>query len=179
MSRGNNERQIEAVSTLVKEAVELAHLDLRQRGVSIKLGNVPADVSILADKVQIQQVLLNSLRNAAEAVANQECREIALLTETNTRALQISVVDNGPGLPDEVRDKLFQPFVSTKKTGMGVGLSICHTIITAMMGISGVSPIPTGAPFFGLRYRLCLPSTRPTLKHSVYLNRYQVRSSDS
>ena len=107
---------------------------MRQRGISIRLGNVPADVSILADKVQIQQVLLNLLRNAAEAVANQESREIALLTEANAATLQISVVDNGPGLPDEIRDKLFQPFVSTKKTGMGVGLSICHTIITAHDG---------------------------------------------
>jgi two-component system sensor kinase FixL len=148
LSHGNNERQIEAVSPLVKEATELAHLDMRQRGVTIKLGNVPADVGILADKVQIQQVLLNLLRNAAEAVANQESREITLLTEANAGALQISVVDNGPGLPDEVRDKLFQPFVSTKKTGMGVGLSICHTIITAHDGHLWSEPNPDGGTIF-------------------------------
>ena len=148
LSHGNSERQIEAVSPLVKEAVELAHLDMRQRGVSIRLGNVPADVSILADKVQIQQVLLNLLRNAAEAVANQECREIALLTEASAATLQISVVDNGPGLPDEIRDKLFQPFVSTKKTGMGVGLSICHTIITAHDGHLWAEPNPDRGTIF-------------------------------
>jgi len=74
------------------------------------------------------------LRNAAEAVANQEHREIFLLPEASAGAVQISVVDNGPGLSDEIRDTLFQPFVSTKKTGMGVGLSICHTIITAHDG---------------------------------------------
>ena len=121
---------------------------MRQRGVSIRLGNVPADVSILADKVQIQQVLLNLLRNAAEAVANQEYREIALLTEANAATLQISVVDNGSGLPDEVRDKLFQPFVSTKKTGMGVGLSICHTIITAHNGHIRAEPNADGGTIF-------------------------------
>ena len=148
LSHGNNERQIEAVSPLVKEAVELAHLDMRQTGVTIRLGNVPADVGILADKVQIQQVLLNLLRNAAEAVADQESREITLLTEANATALQISVVDNGPGLPDEVRDKLFQPFVSTKKTGMGVGLSICHTIITAHDGHLWSEPNPDGGTIF-------------------------------
>jgi len=148
LSHGNSERQIEAVSPLVKEAVELAHLDMRQRGVIIRLGDVPADVSILADKVQIQQVLLNLLRNAAEAVANQECREIALLTETNAATLRISVIDNGPGLPDEVRAKLFQPFVSTKKTGMGVGLSICHTIITAHDGHLWSEPNPDGGTIF-------------------------------
>ena len=148
LSHGSSERQIEAVSPLVKEAVELAHLDMRQRGVTIILGSVPADVSVLADKVQIQQVLLNLLRNAAEAVANQECREIVLLTEANAGTLQISVVDNGPGLPDEVRDKLFQPFVSTKKTGMGVGLSICHTIITAHDGHLWSEPNPNGGTIF-------------------------------
>jgi two-component system sensor kinase FixL len=148
LSHGSSERQIESVSPLVKEAVELAHLDMRQRGVSIRLEYVPTDVSILADKIQIQQVLLNLLRNAAEAVANQECREIALLTEVNGSTLQISVVDNGPGLPDEVRDKLFQPFVSTKKTGMGVGLSICHTIITAHDGHLWSEPNPEGGTIF-------------------------------
>lgn len=102
LSRGNSERRIEAVSPLIKEAVELVHIDMRHRGVSIKLENDPADVHILADKIQIQQVLLNLFRNAAEAVANQECREIALLTEAGTAVVQISVVDNGPGLPDEI-----------------------------------------------------------------------------
>jgi two-component system sensor kinase FixL len=157
LSHGNSERQVEAISPLVKEAVELAHLDMRQRGVIIRLGDVPADVSILADKVQIQQVLLNLLRNAAEAVANQECREIALLTEANAGAVQISVVDNGPGLPDEIRDKLFQPFVSTKKTGMGVGLSICHTIITAHDGQLWSEPNPDGGTIF----RFTLPTASP------------------
>jgi two-component system, LuxR family, sensor kinase FixL len=148
MSRGKSERRIEAVSPLINEAVELALIDVRQRGVSIRLGKVPADVSILADKVQIQQVLLNLLRNAAEAVANEECREIALLTEASAAAIQISVVDNGPGLPEEIRDKLFQPFVSTKRTGMGVGLSICHTIITDHDGRLWAEPNPEGGTIF-------------------------------
>ena len=159
LSHGNSKRQIEAVSPLVKEAVDLAHLDTRQRGVGIKLGNVPADVSILADKVQIQQVLLNLLRNAAEAVANQECREVALLAEANAATVQISVVDNGSGLPDEVRDKLFQPFVSTKKTGMGVGLSICSTIITAHDGYLWSEPNPDGGTIF--RFTLPIASALP------------------
>jgi two-component system sensor kinase FixL len=158
LSRGNDERRIEPVSTLVKEAVELAQLDMRQRGVSIRLGNVPADVSILADKIEIQQVLLNLLRNAAEAVANQESREIALLTEANAATLQISVVDNGPGLPDEVRNKLFQPFVSTKKTGMGIGLSICHTIVTAHDGHLWADPNPDGGTIF--KFTLPIASAR-------------------
>jgi len=157
VSRGNSQRRIEAVSPLLKEALELALFDMRQRGVSIRLGSVPGDVRILADKIQIQQVLLNLLRNAAEAVANQEHREIALLTETSAAAVQISVVDNGLGLPDEIRDKLFHPFVSTKTTGMGVGLSICHTIITAHDGRLWAEPHPDGGTIF----RFTLPIAPP------------------
>lgn len=168
LSHRNSERQIEAIAPLVKEAVELARLDMRQRGVSIRLGNVPGDVSILADKVQIQQVLLNLLRNAAEAVANQESREIALLTEANAATLQISVVDNGPGLAGEVRDKLFQPFVSTKKTGMGVGLSICHTIITAHDGHLWSEPNPDGGTI--LRFTLPIASARFLSKNNSVRN---------
>ena len=97
VSRGNSQRRIEAVSPLLKELLELALFDMGQRGVSIRLENTPADVRILADKIQIRQVLLNLLRDAAEAVANQEHREISLLTEASAGAVQISVVDNGPG----------------------------------------------------------------------------------
>jgi len=159
VSRGNSQRRIEAVSPLLKELLELALFDMGQRGVSIRLENTPADVRILADKIQIRQVLLNLLRDAAEAVANQEHREISLLTEASAGAVQISVVDNGPGLSDEIRDTLFQPFVSTKKTGMGVGLSICHTIITAHDGRLWAEPNPDGGTIFGLLCRRLPPIT--------------------
>ena len=109
----------------------------------------------LADKIQIQQVLLNLLRNAAEAVADQERRDIALFTEVRDDIVRISVVDNGPGIPEEVQAKLFQPFVSTKKTGMGVGLSICHAIIAAHDGSLWAEPNPDGGTIF----RIKLPTT--------------------
>ena len=100
---------------------------------------------------------MNLLRNAAEAIADQESREIALLTELlRDETVQISVVDNGPGLSDEVKAKLFQPFISTKKTGMGVGLSICHTIIAAHDGRLWAEPNPEGGTIF----RLTLPTAR-------------------
>lgn len=154
VSRGDSEKRIEAVMPLVKEAAELALLGTKQKGVSIRVEDDLADAVIVADKIQIQQVLLNLLRNAAEAVADQERRDIALLTEMRGEAVQISVVDNGPGLPDEVRARLFQPFVTTKKTGMGVGLSICHTIITAHNGRLWAEPNPEGGTIF----RLILPT---------------------
>jgi two-component system sensor kinase FixL len=135
VSRGDTEKRIEFLPPLLKEARELALLGTRQRNIPIHLENNIPDVSVIVDKIQIQQVLLNLLRNAAEAIAGQEDGKIVLAAADHTDGMvEISVSDNGPGLPEEIRAKLFQPFMSTKKTGMGVGLSICHTIITAHNG---------------------------------------------
>ena len=152
-SRRDTEKRIEPIPPLLKEAAALALVGTRQKGIVIKIDNDIADVPVLADKIQIQQVLLNLLRNAAEAVADQEHREIALLTEASDGEVQISVVDNGPGLPEEVQAKLFQPFVSTKETGMGVGLSICHNIVTAHNGRLWAELNPDGGTIF----RVTLP----------------------
>ena len=152
-SRRDTEKRIEPIPPLLREAAALALVGTRQKGIVIKIDNDIADVPVLADKIQIQQVLLNLLRNAAEAVADQEHREIALLTEASDGEVQISVVDNGPGLPEEVQAKLFQPFVSTKETGMGVGLSICHNIVTAHNGRLWAELNPDGGTIF----RVALP----------------------
>lgn len=155
VSHGECEKRIEPVSPLVKEAAELVLLGTKDRGIGVNVvQNDLEGVAVVGDKIQIQQVLLNLLRNAAEAIADQECREIDVLTEVRDGNVQISVVDNGPGLPDEVKAKLFQPFVSTKKTGMGVGLSICHTIIAAHDGRLWAEPNPEGGTIF----RLTLPA---------------------
>ena len=154
VSRGESEKRIEAVSPLVREAAELVLLGTKQKGVSIRVEDNLADAVILADKIQIQQVLLNLLRNAVEAVADQEHRDVTLITETYDGMVRISVIDNGPGLPDDVRARLFQPFVSTKKTGMGVGLSICHNIVTAHDGRLWAEVNPEGGTIF----RLTLPA---------------------
>ena len=148
VGRGDAERRVEQVSSLIKEAVELALLGTRQRGIRIRVEDTLGEATILADKIQIQQVLLNLLRNAAEAVADQEVRDIALAGETADGNVRISVADNGPGLPEEIRGRLFQPFVSTKKTGMGVGLSICHTIVAAHNGRLWAEPNPGGGTIF-------------------------------
>ena len=154
VSRGDSEKRIEAVSPLVREAAELALLGTKQKGVSIRVEDNLEDAVILADKIQIQQVLLNLLRNAVEAVADQEHRDVALIAETHDGMVRISVIDNGPGLPDDVKARLFQPFVSTKKTGMGVGLSICHDIVTAHDGRLWAEVNPEGGTIF----RLTLPA---------------------
>jgi len=84
--------------------------------------------------VQIQQVLLNLIRNALEAMESSAERILAIDAATKDGILEIRVSDTGPGLPPEVAEKLFQPFVTTKSRGMGVGLSICRSIIEAHGG---------------------------------------------
>jgi two-component system, LuxR family, sensor kinase FixL len=154
VSRGDSEKRIEAVSPLVKEAADLVLLGTKQKGISIHVEDKVRDAAVLADKIQIQQVLLNLLRNAAEAIAKQDRRHITLIAERDQGMVRISVVDNGPGLSEEVKERLFQPFVSTKKTGMGVGLSICQNIVAAHDGRLWAEPNPNGGTIF----RLTLPA---------------------
>lgn len=161
VSRDDGQKRIEAISPLVKEAAELALVGTKHRGIAVGIRNDAGDATVFADKIQIQQVLLNLLRNAAEAVADQEGRrDITLVTEASKNSARISVIDNGPGLPEEVKAKLFQPFVSTKNTGMGVGLSICHTIIAAHDGRLWAEPNPEGGTIFYLTLPLALAEER-------------------
>jgi two-component system sensor kinase FixL len=157
MSRTDGEKRIEAVSPLVREAAELALVGTKQRGLNIVAQDGSEDVTIRADRIQIQQVLLNLLRNAAEAIADQEQQEIRLVTEVRNDSVEISVIDNGPGLSEEVQAKLFQPFVSTKTTGMGLGLSICRTIVAAHDGRLWAEPNPGGGTIFRLSLRTTPP----------------------
>ena len=154
VSHGDSEKRIEAVSPLVREAAELAVLGTKQKGIAIRVEDNLEDAMILVDKIQIQQVLLNLLRNAVEAVAELEHRDVVLVAETQQGMVRIGIVDNGPGLPDDVKARLFQPFVSTKKTGMGMGLSICHNIVTAHDGRLWAEANPAGGTIF----RLTLPA---------------------
>ena len=152
-SRGDSEKRIEALPPLLTEAVELAEIGVKQKDVAIDLQSDLPSVEVVADKIQIEQVLLNLLRNAAEAVAEQPIRKVALAAELGGDGVEIRVSDNGPELSDDVRERLFQPFVSTKGTGMGVGLSICNTIVKAHDGRIWAEENPGGGTIF----RIVLP----------------------
>lgn len=135
-AKGNAETAPEDLNTLIREAVQLARLDPRHRGVSVRI-DVPKTLSPVAvDKVQIQQVLLNLLRNAFEALENRQARIVTVQARlvADGAMAEIAVADTGPGLSPEVVEKLFQPFVTTKESGMGVGLSICRTIVESHGG---------------------------------------------
>ena len=108
----------------------LALLGPEGRKVRLEMDFAPDTPLVLIDKVRVQQVLLNLIRNAVEAMQGRPERDLAIRAiQAAGDMVEISVTDTGPGLSAEVRAKLFQPFVTTKSSGMGVGLSICHSII--------------------------------------------------
>jgi two-component system sensor kinase FixL len=110
----------------------------------------PAPISF-ADRVQVQQVLLNLIRNAIEAMEGSELRELFVQSAPFANGMVvIDVADTGPGVSQEIASQLFQPFVTTKQHGMGVGLSISRTIVRSARGQIWVGPIPAAARFFGL-----------------------------
>ena len=133
VAKRETERRVENLSNTIGEASGLALLGVGQ---DLKLEiRVDADAKeAVIDKVQIQQVLVNLVRNAAQAMEGSARREISIVTARASDMVEISVSDTGPGLPETVRAKLFEPFVTTKPDGMGVGLSVCRTIIEAHGG---------------------------------------------
>ena len=154
VAKGEAEPRLESLSKLIEEAVALAFVGGKELGVRLQVRLDPKLDDVLVDKVQIQQVLLNLIRNAMEAMAVSERRELLIRSErAEGDFVRIVVTDTGPGLPDEVLSHLFQPFVTTKAHGMGVGLSICRTIVESHGGRIQASNLPDG----GARFELTLP----------------------
>ena len=130
VSRGETEKRVERVSTMVEEASAFALTGPGALGVLVRLHFEPNALHVLGDRVQIQQVLVNLIRNAIEAMEASSRRELDVTaTLLDGRMVKIAVADSGPGLADGIAGKLFEPFVSTKPNGMGLGLSICRSIV--------------------------------------------------
>jgi two-component system, LuxR family, sensor kinase FixL len=135
VTRGESERHIESLPKLIEEASALALVGAKEQGVRVMFQFDPGAAFVLADRIQIQQVLLNLIRNAIEAMQEAPRRELTVATHVvEDGYVELSVKDTGSGLAPEVAAQLFQPFVTTKKHGMGVGLSICRTIVEAHGG---------------------------------------------
>ncbi len=154
VARGETERRVESVSKLIEEAAALALVGVREQGVHVRLRLSPEADLVLADRVQVQQVALNLIRNAVDAMADAPRRELTIASEPADGGLvQVSVSDTGPGVSAEVADQLFQPFITTKRTGMGVGLSISRTIIESHGGRIWFENRPDGGAVFSFTLR--------------------------
>lgn len=156
--RGASERAVESVSKLVEEASALALIGEKERQVDVRLLLDPAADIVFADRVQVQQVLLNLIRNGIDAMQDAPRRELVISSDlTDDGWTRVSVTDFGGGITDEVREKLFQPFMTTKPQGMGVGLSISRSIIEAHGGRIWAEP----NPHRGTIFRFTLPPADP------------------
>jgi two-component system sensor kinase FixL len=156
VARGEGERHIEGLPKLIEEASALALVGAKEKSVRVRFDLDPDAPLVLADRIQVQQVLLNLMRNAIEAMHERPRRDLVIATRALAAEglVEVSVADTGTGLAPEVAARLFQPFVTTKPNGMGVGLSICRTIVEAHGGRIRVESGPAGGTIF----RFTLPT---------------------
>jgi two-component system sensor kinase FixL len=148
VTRGDTEKEIEDIKRLVEEAAGLALMGSRELGVRTNFQFNGDEALVLVDRIQVQQVLTNLMRNAVEAMRDAPRKELSVVTGEAGGHVTVSIADTGTGIPADISDNLFQPFVTSKPTGMGIGLSISRRIIGAHGGeIAAASNASGGATF--------------------------------
>jgi two-component system, LuxR family, sensor kinase FixL len=155
VSRGESEKTVENLPKLIEDASILALVGARESGIDVRFRLDPEARLVLADRIQVQQVLVNLVRNAIEALAETPPpRRLEIVTAGRDAGMvEVSVADTGSGLTPEVLRNLFQPFVTTKRKGMGLGLSICRTIVEAHGGKISVERREGGGTVFRFTLR--------------------------
>jgi len=161
VSKGKLTRHVMDIGPVLNESVALALMDRSHRSIKVVERVDPGARFVRIDRIQIQQVLVNLIRNAAEAMEGSPRREITLATAPHEVGLiEVSVADTGSGLAADIAGRLFQPFVTAKPDGMGVGLSICRTIVEAHGGHIRAEAHPEGGTVF--RFTLEAAEQQPT-----------------
>lgn len=148
VARGELDKRIEPLDQLVDEAAILGLAGAAERNVRTTIAIAPDAGPVLVDRVQIQQVLVNLMRNAIEAMASVGGGTLQIVATQDRGNALVVVADDGPGLAPELADRLFEAFASTKSEGMGLGLSICRTIIEAHGGRIWAGPREGGGSEF-------------------------------
>jgi len=134
MSHGESERRLESLPKLVGEANALALVGSREHGIDVQIDLDPRAGEVFVDRIQVQQVLINLIRNAIDAMVESPRRSLRISTHRQDGMVRVTVSDTGTGISEPIAEQLFQPFVTSKKAGMGIGLSICRTIVEAHGG---------------------------------------------
>jgi two-component system sensor kinase FixL len=161
--RGEADSRVENLNSLIADAVALAMPNPLARDVTVVQQFAPEATTVLADRIQIQQVLVNLIRNSLEAMRDDlGSRVLTIRTLGKGVMAEIVVEDTGPGIAEEVAARLFSPFVSTKSNGMGVGLSICRRIVEAHGGAMWSAPATGG----GAEIHFTLPLISQEERHA-------------
>jgi two-component system sensor kinase FixL len=155
MSHGETERRVESLQRLINEANALALVGSREHGIDVQVSLDPAADLVFVDRIQIQQVLVNLIRNAIDAMVDSAIRSLAIRTaRLNDGFVRVTVEDTGTGIDETIAPQLFQPFVTSKESGMGIGLSICRTIVESHGGRIWFEPGEQG----GTEFHFTLPT---------------------
>jgi two-component system sensor kinase FixL len=162
VTRGEVERSVEPLPALINDASVLGLMSAHEHGIEARFDLDPYASPVFVDRVQVQQVLINLIRNACEAMAESPVRQLLVTTRPEgADMVRVTVADTGPGVSELVRDQLFTAFVSSKQDGMGLGLSICRTIIEANEGRIWMEDRDGG----GTEFHFTLPRAHPEEKH--------------
>ena len=169
VKRSEPNRTLASVATMVTEAVELAEIELRRRNVKLTQYVAPGLPTLLVDPILIEQVLLNLLKNAAESVDAAQrptSQRIVKLRVATTRiedkpVVEFMVIDSGGGIPPEVMARLYEAFYSTKAEGMGIGLSLCRSIVESHMGRMKAENLYNGEVVTGCCFTFWIPIAEP------------------
>ena len=154
MSHGETERHVESLQRLINEANALGLVGSREHGIDVQVSLDPRADLVFVDRIQVQQVLVNLIRNAIDAMMDGPVRKLSIRTARKDGLTRVTVEDTGSGISDSIAEQLFQPFVTSKQTGMGIGLSICRTIVQAHGGRIWFEPGSDG----GTAFHFTLPS---------------------
>jgi two-component system sensor kinase FixL len=149
VARGELEKRIEKLPLLVNEAAAFGLMGAAEKSIGVRFDLDHDAADVLVDKIQIQQVLVNLIRNAVEAMSGSPTRELTVATAPDQPGfVRVTVSDTGPGVSPDIASQLFTAFVSTKADGMGLGLSICRTIVEANGGRIWTEPRAGGGTNF-------------------------------
>jgi len=158
VTRGDSARMLGDINTVVREACDLALVGSKASGIAVSMTLPDGLPAVFMDEVQIQQVVVNLVRNSVDALQDYRGsveRRIDIHTALEKAGqVSVSVSDNGPGLDPNIAARLFESFNTSKKSGMGIGLSVCRSIVQEHDGTIGASPNPGG----GVTFRFTLPA---------------------
>jgi two-component system sensor kinase FixL len=144
------ERAPAEIDKVVDEASALAFIGLKERDIRVSIERRGPLPEVPIDRIQIQQVLINLIRNAVDAMEGQARRELTIRISADDKDVKISIIDTGSGIPRDLEEKLFRAFTTSKPTGMGVGLSISRSIVEAHHGRLWFEANPSGGTIFHL-----------------------------